>query len=63
MRDARRILTVIEKKKGVLNDRSLTADERKAINDSILSYRVIYRELLKTAEHLRQRAEEQSHAA
>ena len=46
--DARRVRNVIEKKKALLNDKNLTADD---------AYRKIYRELLKTAEHLRQRGE------
>lgn len=55
--DARRVRIVIEKKKTLLNDKKLTADDRKCLNDSINAYRRIYRELLKTAEHLRQRGE------
>lgn len=55
--DARRILNVIEKKKALLNDKKLSADSRKSVNDSIVEYRRIYREMLATAEHLRKRAE------
>nr|WP_316621766.1 hypothetical protein [uncultured Ruminococcus sp.] len=55
--DARRVRNVIEKKKALLNDKKLTADDRKSLSDSINAYRKIYRELLKTAEHLRQRGE------
>ena len=36
---------------------------QKTLNDTIISYRVIYRELLGTAQRLRERAGEQSHAA
>ena len=53
--DAGRILSVIEKKKSLLNDKKLNADTRKSIGDAITQYRRIYRELLKTAEHLRSR--------
>ena len=53
--DACRVLSVIEKKKALLNDKTLNADTRKSIGDSIIEYRRIYRELLKTAEHLRTR--------
>lgn len=53
--DACRVLSVIEKKKTLLNDKKLTADMRKSIGDTITEYRRIYRELLKTAELLRNR--------
>lgn len=53
--DACRVLSVIEKKKALLNDKKLNADTRKSIGDAIIEYRRIYRELLKTAEHLRSR--------
>lgn len=53
---ALRIRNVIEKKKALLNDRKLSHDARKALSDSIAAYRCIYRELLKTSEHLRERA-------
>lgn len=56
MQDARRVLSVIKKKKDLLNEKKLTADARKQLNDSIIAYRSIYRELLSTAEHLRARA-------
>lgn len=55
--DARRVRLVIEKKKTLLNDKKRTSDERKSLNDAISAYRRIYYELLKTAEHLRQRGE------
>ena len=61
--NASRVQAVIEKKKARLNDRNLTADMRKQISDAIISYRVIYRELLKTAELLSSRAQEHSDAA
>ena len=53
--DACRVLSVIEKKKALLNDKKLNADTRKMIVDAVVEYRRIYRELLKTAEHLRAR--------
>ncbi len=62
-RDALRVHSVIEKKKALLNERNLTADRRKQIGDAIISYRMIYRELLKTAEILQYRAQERDHAA
>lgn len=61
--NALRVRQVIEKKKSLLNDRSLSADARKALTDRIIAYRVIYRELLRTAEHLRKRGEAYSHAS
>ena len=61
--EALRVRQVIEKKKSLLNDRSLSADARKAITERIIAYRVIYRELLHTAEHLRKRAEAYRHAS
>ncbi len=61
--EARRVHSVIEKKKALLNDRGLSADARKQLGDAIISYRTIYRELLKTAELLVLRAQEQDHAA
>ena len=33
--DARRVRNVIEKKKALLNDKNLTADDRKSLSDSI----------------------------
>lgn len=60
--DACRVLSVIEKKKTLLNEKKLTADMRKSIGDTIIEYRRIYRELLKTAEHLRNRGGK-AHAA
>lgn len=61
--DARRVLGVIEKKKALLNEKKLTADSRKQLNDTIIAYRCIYRELLSTAEHLRKRAGGSENAA
>lgn len=55
--DARRVHSVIERKKALLNDKNLTADTRKSINDVIVSLRGIYRELLRTAELLHARGE------
>lgn len=56
MTEARRVFGVIEKKKGLLNDRKLNKDAHKQISDIIITYRCIYRELLAVAEHLRTRA-------
>lgn len=53
--DAGRILRVIEKKKNLLNDKHLNSDARKSINDTIIAYRRIYRDLLHTANVLCQR--------
>lgn len=55
--EALRVLGVIEKKKALLNEKKLTADSRKQLNDVIIAYRRIYRELVKTAEHLSGRAQ------
>ena len=52
--EASRVLSVINKKKELLNGK-LTADTRKQINDVIIAYRCIYRELLAVSEHLRKR--------
>ena len=57
LQDARRVLNVSEKKKALLNGKKLKSDERKSLNDTINAYRAIYRELLRTAEHLRRRGE------
>lgn len=54
-KDACRVLSVIEKKKTLLNDKKLNADVHKSISDAIIEYRRIYHELLKTAEVLRER--------
>lgn len=53
--DACRVRYVIEKKKALLNDKKLNADQRKSIGDAIIEYRRIYRELLNIARHLRAR--------
>ena len=53
--DACRIKKVIEKKKSQLTDKKLNADARKSISDTISAYRSIYRELVRTADHLRAR--------
>lgn len=63
LENARRILAVIEKKKALMNDRTLSRDARKAISDTITEYRCIHRELLETAAKLRERAGESRHAA
>lgn len=53
LENADRVLSVIEKKKALLNDKKLNSDARKSISDTIIAYRGIYRELLRTAELLR----------
>ena len=55
LENADRVLSVIEKKKALLNDKKLNSDARKSISDTIIAYRGIYRELLRTAELLRVR--------
>ena len=55
LEDADRILSVIKKKKSLLNDKKLNSDARKHLSDMIIAYRSIYRELLRTAEILRAR--------
>mgnify|MGYP006988907171 CR=1 FL=1 len=55
LENADRVLSVIEKKKALLNDKKLNSDARKSISDTIIAYRGIYRELLRTAELLRAR--------
>ena len=60
--DACRVLDVIEKKKTLLNDKKLSSDTRKMIGESLVVYRRIHRELLKTAEHLQRRGD-RHHAA
>ncbi len=61
--NALRVRQVIEKKKRLLNDRGLSSDARKALTECIISYRVIYRELLHTAETLRKRGEAYRYAS
>lgn len=55
LENADRVLSVLEKKKALLNDKKLNSDARKSISDTIIAYRGIYRELLRTAELLRAR--------
>lgn len=56
--NARRVLSVIEKKKQVLKEKTrLTADERKRLNDDIREYRRIYYELRDISKTLLSRAE------
>ena len=62
LENADRVKAVIEKKRTLLNDKKLTADERKTLSDTIKAYRGIYRDLLRIAGHLRQRGE-RYHAA
>lgn len=56
MDNALSVLKIIEKKKALLNDKSLSADERKAVYDAVAFYRRIYREQLEVSRHLRLRA-------
>lgn len=56
-KNAQRVLSVIERKKQRLNEKCLTADERKQLNDDIVSYRKIYYELRDIAIALRDRGE------
>ena len=58
LENARRVKGVIEKKKALLNDKTLSKDAKKCVNDTIVAYRRIYRELLTTAKLLRGRAGE-----
>ena len=56
--NARRVLSVIEKKKLLLKEsKKLTADRRKELNDDIIRYRRIYYELNRSGDTLRSRAE------
>jgi len=56
--NARRILSVIERKKQQLKDsKKLTADQRKRLTDDIKQYRRIYHELLDIGDTLTLRAE------
>ena len=50
--EAARVQKVIEKKKAMLKEKGLTADGRKQLNDVIIAYRRIYRELLSSFEYL-----------
>ncbi len=59
--NARRIFGVIEKRKAMLKNAS--KDERKQLQEDILKYRSIYYDLMRTAEHLAQRAEKESEDA
>ncbi|WP_407385847.1 hypothetical protein [Ruminococcus sp.] len=56
-KDANRILKVIEKKRNLLNEKHLSPDARKLLNDSMTAYRRIYRELLHTSRLLKNRGE------
>ena len=52
--DAKKILEVIERKKELL--KGATKDERKTINEQIITYRCIYYDLLRAGDLLAQRA-------
>lgn len=56
-KDAERVLGIVDKYKEKLKSENLSKDERGSIQRVITAYRCIYRELLKTAKHLRQRGE------
>lgn len=53
-RDAQKILNVIERKKKMLKGAS--KDEQKTLNEQIISYRMIYYDLTRCADTLRERA-------
>ncbi len=56
--NARRVLSVVERKKQLLKEKkSLTADQRKQLNDAIKQYRRIYHELMDIGDTLSSRAE------
>lgn len=56
MQNALRIKSVIDRKRGMLNEKR-SADERKQLLDDIAAYRRIYYELTSIADTLRKRAE------
>lgn len=61
-REAKKILNVIERKKKLLKGAS--KDETKTLNEQIISYRMIYYDLMRCADTLRERArKEDVHAA
>lgn len=61
-REAKKILNVIEKKNQML--KGATKEERKTLSEQIISYRMIYYDLMKSAGTLLERARaEDSHAA
>ena len=61
-REAKKILNVIERKKKRL--RGASKDEQKTLNEQIIGYRMIYYDLTRYAETLRERARaEDVHAA
>ena len=61
-REAKKILNVIERKKKSLKGAS--KDETKSLNEQIISYRMIYYDLMRCADTLRERAhKEDVHAA
>lgn len=57
-REAEKILNVIEQKKKLLRDAS--ADTRKSLNEQIISYRMIYYDLMRSSRILCERAHKES---
>ena len=57
-REAEKILNVIEQKKKLLRDAS--ADTRKSLNEQIISYRMIYYDLMRSSRILCERARKES---
>ena len=54
--NAQRVKSVIDKKVSRLNDKGLTADDKKQLNSDIKEYRRIFYELSRVGEILRDRA-------
>ena len=63
MTEARNVLGVIEKKKKKMKEEGLSSDDKKELRETIIAYRCIYRELLRTANTLRERIGAKTDAA
>ncbi len=61
--EADKVLGVIEKKKRMMKEAGLSRDDKKTLLDTVIAYRCIYRDLLRTASMLRERAGEKTDAA
>ena len=61
--NAQRVKSVIDRRKSRLNEKNLTADMKKQLNDDITAYRLIYYELTKIGDTLRDRARASAHGA
>ena len=61
--NAQRVKSVIDNRKSRLNEKNLTADMKKQLNDDITAYRRIYYELTKIGDTLRDRAKASAHGA